>query len=376
MFKALAPALFSSCMYAILLRLTHLDNDDGLIVDHPYAIGALISALTLLLAFRANFSYNRWWESVSAVYLMQSKWADVAIELAAFHLQSDRYSKPPAFGAHPELTCLVERHRERNNIMTLEDLDKALEHQEGLDKKKTGRFRTFLQWKNPARQKSGSGDTSEATNVGAVATTNTAALTMKTTPRVNSINAPKGNRNIVGMLRLPYMKNPAPLVRGESAMLKVDNEDEVRIWDSDRPPLFLQEAAHLLSLLSAVALSTLRNDKEDADSPLKMFVPGAPWPHVDPDDYGADIRKNWDTTKLRAYAIGRYLCGMSRTPKMLTLYNVARPFRVIGGVSDAEIEVLQAARGPLAKVALVFLWVQEFITREHLAGSTGEVAPP
>jgi hypothetical protein len=58
------------------------------------------------------------------------------------------------------------------------------------------------------------------------------------------------------------------------------------------------------------------------------------------------------------------------------LYNAARPFRVIGGVSDAEIELLQAARGPLAKVALVSMWLQEFITRECLAGSTGNVASP
>ena len=61
---------------------------------------------------------------------------------------------------------------------------------------------------------------------------------------------------------------------------------------------------------------------------------------------------------------------------MRTLYNAARPFRVVGGVSDAEIELLQAARGPLAKVALVSMWLQEFISREHLAGSTGKVAPP
>ena len=59
-----------------------------------------------------------------------------------------------------------------------------------------------------------------------------------------------------------------------------------------------------------------------------------------------------------------------------TLYNAARPFRVIGGVSDAEIEFLQAARGPLAKVALCSMWLQEFITREYMAGSTGKVAPP
>ena len=40
-------------------------------------------------------------------------------------------------------------------------------------------------------------------------------------------------------------------------------------------------------------MSTLRNDLEQADSPLTTFIPGVPWPHVDPDSYGADVRKDW-----------------------------------------------------------------------------------
>ena len=40
-------------------------------------------------------------------------------------------------------------------------------------------------------------------------------------------------------------------------------------------------------------MSTLRNDLEQADSPLTTFLPGVPWPHVDPDSYGADVRKDW-----------------------------------------------------------------------------------
>ena len=152
--------------------------------------------------------------------------------------------------------------------------------------------------------------------------------------------------------------------------------NHIPAWDHDSPPLFLQEVAHLLSLLSAVAFSTLRNDLEQADSPLITFIPNAPWPHVDPDAYTADVRKDWDTTEHRSITVIRYITGWSRTKKTRTLYNAARPFRVIGGVSDAEIELLQAARGPLAKVALVSMWLQEFVLRESLAGSTGNVAPP
>lgn len=140
--------------------------------------------------------------------------------------------------------------------------------------------------------------------------------------------------------------------------------------------LFLQETAHLLSLLSAVAMSTLRNDLEGAESPLATFVPGDPWPCVDPDSYNAEVRKDWTQTKTRMFTVMQYLFGRTRTATSRTLYNAARPFRVIGGVSDAEIHMLQAARGPLAKVALCSMWLQEFISREYLAGSTGGVAPP
>ena len=70
------------------------------------------------------------------------------------------------------------------------------------------------------------------------------------------------------------------------------------------------------------------------------------------------------------------MCGISRDTKYRTLYNAARPFRVIGGVSDAECRMLQRARGPTAKVAMCAMWLQEFISREHLNGATGNVGPP
>jgi hypothetical protein len=114
---------------------------------------------------------------------------------------------------------------------------------------------------------------------------------------------------------------------------------------------------------------------EQADSPLITFYPGQPFPHVDPDNYNADVRKGWRHEK-RSTTLLAFLLGMSRSKRTRTLYNAARPFRVVGGVSDAEVEMLQAARGPLAKVALVSMWLQEFITREHLSGSTGRVGSP
>jgi hypothetical protein len=146
--------------------------------------------------------------------------------------------------------------------------------------------------------------------------------------------------------------------------------------DKVPPMLFLEECAHLLSLMSAVAFSTLRNDLPEAESPLTVFEPGLPWPLVDPDAYKGRVRKGWTKSKYRFYSVLQFGLGRSRTDRARTLYNAARPFRVIGNVSDAEIEKLQEARGPLAKVSLISMWLLELISREIQAGSTGDVAAP
>lgn len=397
--------------------------------------GALVAALTFLLAFRANFSYNRYWEAITAVHQMHSKWLDVGMELAAFHMQAEHYPKPPAFGEHPDLKSL-ERERERLKITTLEELEEQLLTEQQLERElhmkemeRRQPWRTVisgsLRRKRHRRSKSKSGGKesekkevvepipSQAETTQIVAKESFASVLKKNLPPptqwappprplVKSINAvsydpvaryrkqqqlgsrrqyfPFASRH-PGRSTLPETKTTVKTVKSSNSSLAVDGsgkkfQPDNAAWDPKLPPLFLQEAAHLLSLLSAVAFSTLRNDLEQADSPLIAFRPGAPWPHEDPDAYGADVRKDWDVSTHRSFAVLRYILGFNRTPYSRTLYNAARPFRVIGGVSDAEIELLQAARGPLAKVALCTLWLQEFITREHLAGSTGKVAPP
>ena len=138
------------------------------------------------------------------------------------------------------------------------------------------------------------------------------------------------------------------------------------------PPLFLQELAHLSSLLTAVAFSTLRNDIDGTESPLDFYHIGSPWPEVDPGDI-EDLNAGIWTR------ISRNLCyffGGGRTPEERTRYNAARPLSVLGGVSDNEIKFLQMARGPYAKTQLCWNWISEFITREHLEGSLGQVGAP
>lgn len=336
--------------------------------------------------------------------------------VAAFHLQAAIYNnrKPPAFGSYPQINCL-ERARERLYEPTIEELgDQLDEMADEIAEEDMSRLQLptmplppspFPSLLRKRRNKNSDlpmvqEDVSLKSPQKVTAKPN---LTIKASnPTCKSINAVPYNptANLEKQLRSRkksksftqlFMSRSSSNLPEDAAVAaasiaapktpKLDDmqaatANHIHVWDRDKPPLFLQEAAHLLSLLSAVAFSTLRNDLEQAASPLITFVPGAPWPHVDPDAYTADVRKDWDTTEHRFVTVIRYISGWSRTKKARTLYNAARPFRVIGGVSDAEIELLQAARGALAKVALVTMWLQEFLVRESLAGSTGNVPSP
>jgi predicted membrane chloride channel (bestrophin family) len=187
------------------------------------------------------------------------------------------------------------------------------------------------------------------------------------------------------------------------------------------PSLFLQEVAHLFSLTSAVAMASLRADLEGCASPLVEYVPGQPFPSVNPDEMDVKLWLNRDGEEAEGLNKGiktlnervdddqrffgrpnsdpatsfhstknnniwihdnrlrntiYFLLGLSRSPRQRTLYNASRPFAVMGGISEKEVELLQKARGPEAQMALCTLWLKEFISREHLNGSTGNVAPP
>lgn len=170
------------------------------------------------------------------------------------------------------------------------------------------------------------------------------------------------------------MRN-AKLMEMKSGQTGIASRNVSRTSRIPAPSLFLQETAHLISLLNAVALSTLRNDIDIAASPLTPYIPGVPWPDVDPDKLPHETKKKYGDGNF--FSRWFYFClGLSRSAKRRTLYNAARPFGVLGGVSDNEIYALQRARGPYGKVALVEMWLQEFINREYLAGSAGQVPAP
>jgi len=151
-----------------------------------------------------------------------------------------------------------------------------------------------------------------------------------------------------------------------------DRKGFASIQGNRTPPLFLQELAHLSSLLTAVALSTLRNDKEGCESPLSIYEPGQPWPEVNP--IKDKVLKGEGIASLLTQI--KIFLGVGLTAEQRSQLNASLPLPVIGGVSDAEIRFLQMARGPSAKTQLCFSWLSEFIVREHLAGSLGKVGPP
>ena len=117
-------------------------------------------------------------------------------------------------------------------------------------------------------------------------------------------------------------------------------------------------------------------DSMATEPPLAEHIPGRPWPPVDPDCLSSEIRKEFNESSRSWTAVYFLLGQKGRSNREVTLYNAARPFRVLGGISDEEMEELSKARGPEAKVSLCSMWLQEFITREYMAGSTGAVAPP
>ncbi len=299
---------------------------------------------------------------------MNSKWTDLGMELAAFHLQSKRFEsiRPPSFGEHPHLDKVV-RKRERRDRMTPQRLKNILDddvHEDGVDhasvaiestlrKRHSGR-----KSQSPSRHSINSLRPRKAIHNHGFKEEFSSSL--DTSGNSNRLRTPKTPMSRRDQLRASKLVSVANLDGGMEEM---------------SPSLFLQEASHLISLLSAVAFTTLRNDLQKAPSPLAEYTVGSPWPSVDPDAHVDAHGKNYYEMSNARKALN-YLLGNMRSAEQRTIYNACRPFRVLGGVSDAEIDLLQRARGPLAKTALVTMWLQEFISREFEKGALGKTPPP
>lgn len=375
-YRAILPSAISTSI--LLIAVYGFDQPDPNIIANPYAIGVFIAFFTYLVTFRANFAYGRYWEGATSVHQMLSKWLDVGMNIAAYHYQCLQYQKvrPPTFGKNTTIRNLT-RERERQEQMSHEEMKAKLLEQEEEERKQNmvderNRFVIWRERQRRRRRQRSLDRLSRKIQVGkSIATT--------AGPRVNyhfPVPAPSQS--------LHYRQGQRRHRRGETrisqkfdkSLLELVTQEQAYEGGVETPSLFLQEAAHLLSLLSAVAMSTLRTDSMEEDPPLVEHIPGRPWPPVDPDTLSAEIRKDFNESS-RFLTAFRFLFGIQgRSPRHVFLYNAARPFRVLGGVSDAEMDQLSAARGPEAKVAMCSKWLQEFITREYMAGSTGGVAPP
>jgi hypothetical protein len=88
---------------------------------------------------------------------------------------------------------------------------------------------------------------------------------------------------------------------------------------------FLEEAAHLLSLVLAVRFASLRDALAGADPPLIPFDPIEPFPHVDPDDYQvrASVCSNHSSLVL-AYYLTWLVC--IPIPQFLRSRFISKPY--------------------------------------------------
>jgi predicted membrane chloride channel (bestrophin family) len=368
-YKVIFPALFSTCM-VLVFEYSGFDptNEKGS-VHNPYTIGAYIGFFSFLLTFRLNFAYQRYWESATAVHQMLSKWLDCTTAIAAFHYQSDQFAdiRPPAFGSHPTLQSSRIKGRQRAYKATLEETMESI--QEVVDQQaalEAQRKRPW--WRGLRRRKKKEGSVPE-----------------ESSKSLGLIRPHDGVNGDTSEIPIPQRFQDQFTLEGQQQsprkskkrLLAKQSRKHLTETPKSRAPmpvpsLFLQETAHLVSLMSAVAMSTLRNDSESTESPLIEYMPGKPWPPVDPDSLSDDIRVQYGDHNTIWRMI--YFClGLSRSERHRTLYNAARPFAVLGGVSDREVELLQRARGPYAKLSLCTMWFHEFLTRESLSGSTGNM---
>lgn len=383
LYRAMIPGLLSTCLYllinlqfrknqAVTQTNTKEEMEDDL--SHPYAVGVLVSSVSFLIVFRANFAYQRYWDACGSVFHLMSKWLDATTHTASYHMQSAHYKhiRPPSFFDYPELdTLFLTRDRERgvyNSTQSPSGTIGSSDCSDSLHQKRT----------TPRRHKSINYVSDRVNNSGS-----TAALTDDSW-EVETLLSPGEPRPLRGTPRLDggwqglFNDETATFYEPNSNQsIRATTRDEIHNnsitgFDSTSggrtPPLFLQELAHLSSLLMAVALSTLRNDIEGAPSPLSIYKPGSSFPPVDP----TSLSKDWINLKDIFHA----LFGFDTCPETRTKYNASHPLPVIGGVSDAEIRFIQMAKGPSAKTQLCWQWLSEFIIREHLAGSTGNVGPP
>lgn len=335
------------------------DGGRALRIRDPFTVEVLLLGVSFVMVFRVHVAYTRYWEALSSIYIMMSKWMDVTMHAVSFHLQCRHYDriKPPSFFDYPHLN-------------------------------RFGLTRDRIQTRHAARTAS-LGDITGGTNASNL-NNNCCTNNGQSEPQPHPHPSPPPQQTRA--MHAPF--HAAPILDGNWGMLFNDGKSTYSQPDDPHrttaqgfashqggrtAPLFLQEIAHVSSLLVAVALSTLRNDIEYAPSPLGIHHPGSEWPPVDPFVISKqnEPRKNDSSSYYasRSSLLWHFL-GWGQSPTKRTAYNIQHPLPVLGGVSQAEIKFLQISKGPLAKTQLCWNWLGELIMREHLAGTLGAIDAP
>lgn len=374
-YKVLFPTM---CSTGFLLFFNWCRHDSGYhIFRDTYTVGAFIVFFSFLLTFRLNHAYARYWEAATAVHNMISKWVDVGMMLAAFHYQAKPFEavRPPAFGSHPTILAADLQRRTNNNSDSMEQTILRIQSfRSPQPPQKNAVLRYCCPNKIPNVTKPQQNDChfhiDNCTKRKVVA---------KSINKGKNQSGRKNTRIPIPMRFQERFQRAAQTAKPTSMTNLRESERDLSILQAQHvqmppPSLFLQELAHLVSLLSAVAMSTLRNDIEGCPPALVEYFPGKPWPPVDPDDDPKHEKQKYGGDRKLRQAL-YFMFGVTRSERNRTLYNAARPFSVLGGVSDDEMRQLERARGPVAQSALCFMWLQEFIIRESLLGSVGEINP-
>ena len=85
--RTLPAALLASLLnWAVLKRYIKLWDDDGsgTFISHPYTFQLVGLVFGYLTVYRINISYNRYWEGVTMIKNMHSKWADACGQVICF----------------------------------------------------------------------------------------------------------------------------------------------------------------------------------------------------------------------------------------------------------------------------------------------------
>ena len=380
-------------------------------IQDPYVLEVLVLSTTLLIAFRANYGYERYWDACGDSFQMMSYWLDAVANAGIFHMQQKHHDcfKPPSYFDHHDLNRLgLRRDRQQDDKSKEGDRDIPCTTANNTNARMGIESMFPISKANADFPFAQSNDTIKAASINQRQNPKG-----KPSSRMPSV-LKEGDQESLHLLQQQQqhhqhqqqnhrhnkstMGDPKYLVQkgrldggwgaqfpdGKSTYhnmndpnldwsqhVKTDPRGFASNAGGRTPNLYLQELVHLASLCNAVALATLRDDIEGTKIPLTRYLPGEAWPEVDPSKL-ITPRTLVEIIKDAIYAITSYDC----TPEMQTEHNISRPIPVLGGISDSEYMFLTMARGPSAKVLLAWNWLSEFITREDLEGSFGKVGAP